>query len=278
MLGKKENMLNKSELLLVDSHCHLDFDSLADDLPGVVSRARENGVAYMVTICTKISEFDQIHNIATRFENVFCSAGLHPNNVAEDPEYSTDDLLSLARRPKVVGIGETGLDFHYDYTPPRDQEESFRKHLTVARETQLPVIVHSRSAEDETIRILQEEYGAGAFPGVLHCFSSEGYLADAALELGFYVSFAGILTFKNAGDLRATAERVPLERLLVETDAPYLAPVPMRGKTNEPAFVRHTAERLAEIRDLSTEEIFNITTGNFFNLFAKAKPVSKGAE
>ncbi len=256
---------------LVDSHCHLDFDGLIEDVDNVVERASLNGIGHMVTICTKISEFDQIKDVAERFDNVFCSVGLHPHNVAGDPDYSVEDLLRLSAGPKVVGIGETGLDFHYNYSPAAAQEESFRKHIAVSRETGLPLIVHSRSAEDATIRVLQDEFRAGPFPGVLHCFSSEGYLADAALELGFYVSFAGILTFKNAEDLRETARRVPLDRLLVETDAPYLAPVPKRGKQNEPAFVRYTAERLAELKEMPQDELFTVTTENFFRLFNKAQ-------
>lgn len=263
---------------LVDSHCHLDFDALASDADGVIARAHAAGVETMVTICTKVNEFDKIRPFADKYDRVFCTIGLHPNNVDEHPDVTLDELVRVGEGRTVVGIGETGLDYYYDHADRERQKASFRTHIAAARALGLPVIVHSRDAEDDTARILEEEMGKGAFPGVLHCFSSDRRLADAALALGFYVSFAGIVTFKNAEDLRATARAVPLDRILVETDAPYLAPVPMRGKSNEPAFVVHTAAKIAELRNLPVNEIADVTSDNFYRLFSKvARPAAGGA-
>ena len=257
--------------LLVDSHCHLDFPDLSEDLDGVVARAKAAGVSTMVTICTRVDRFAGILEIAERFDNVFCSVGLHPHDAAEEPDLSTARLVQLAAHAKVVGIGETGLDFHYDHSPRAQQAELFRRHIAAARQTGLPLIVHSRAADDEMIGILQDETAQGPFPGVLHCFSSGPQLARAALALGFYISFSGIVTFNKADEVREVAAETPLDRLLVETDAPYLAPVPHRGKTNEPAFVADTAAKLAALRGLGSDEIAALTSENFFRLFAKAR-------
>lgn len=256
--------------LLVDSHCHLDFPVLRENLEGVMNRAAAAGIGKMVTICTRVDHFAGILEIAEAHDNVYCSVGLHPHDAAEEPELSTERLVELAGHEKVVGIGETGLDFHYDQSPRALQAQLFRRHIAAARQTGLPLIVHSRAADDEMIEIIQDEAAKGAFPGVLHCFSSGPELARAALALGFYISFSGILTFKKADEVRAVAAEVPLDRLLVETDAPYLAPVPHRGKDNEPSFVAHTAAKLAEMRGLGSKEVADLTTANFYRLFQKA--------
>ena len=209
--------------------------------------------------------------LAEDHERIWCSVGIHPHHVAEEPEISADHLARMADHPKVIGIGETGLDFHYDNSPRPQQEASFRQHITAARQTGLPLIVHTRSADEETCRILREEAGKGAFPGVIHCFSAGRTVAETALDIGLHVSFSGILTFKNAEAVRAVARDVPMDRLLVETDAPYLAPVPHRGRCNEPAHVVHTARRLAEIKGLEEAALATATTNNFFRLFSKAE-------
>ena len=256
--------------LLVDSHCHLDFPSLSGDLEGVMARAAAAGIGGMVTICTRVDRFAGILEIAERFGNVYCSVGLHPHDAAAEPDLTTERLIELSRHEKVVAIGETGLDFHYDQSPRDIQATLFRRHIAAARDTGLPLIVHSRAADEEMIAILRDEAAKGAFPGVMHCFSSGLALARAALEIGFYVSFSGILTFKKADEVREAAMEVPLDRLLVETDAPYLAPMPHRGKDNEPAYVVHTAAKLAEMRGLGSAEVAALTTANFRRLFKKA--------
>ncbi len=263
--------------LLVDSHCHLDFPSLREDMDGVMARAAAAGVGTMVTICTRVDRFAEILAIAERFDNVFCSVGLHPHDAAEEPDLSTARLVELAAHDKVIGIGETGLDFHYDHSPRALQAELFRRHIAAARQTGLPLIVHSRAADDEMIEILRDEAAKGPFPGVLHCFSSGPALARAALALNFYISFSGIITFKKADEVREVAAVTPLDRILVETDAPYLAPVPHRGKDNEPAFVANTAARLAELRGVSDAEMAAMTSANFFRLFAKAQDMTERA-
>ena len=261
--------------MLVDSHCHLDFDSFDDDRADVLARATEAGVGAMVTICTRVSRFDQIIGLTEGRDGVFCSVGNHPHQVEEEDKVEAATLVSLTDHPKVVGIGETGLDYYYDHSPRPDQQTSFRAHIAAARDTGLPVIVHTRDADNDMGEILRDEYAKGAFPGVLHCFSSGRELSEIALEIGFYISLSGILTFNNASDLRDIAADLPMKRLLVETDAPYLAPMPMRGKRNEPAFVAHTAARLAKIKGLGVDEIERTTSDNFFRLFAKAeRPVS----
>jgi len=258
--------------MLVDSHCHLDFDSFDEDRAEALTRAFDAGIGMMVTICTRLSRFDEIRAIAGLDDRIYCSVGIHPHQVAEEETATLEALVSRAADPKVVGIGETGLDYFYDTSPREDQITSFRTHIAAARETALPLIVHTRDADEDMAAILGEEAGKGAFPGVLHCFSSSRALAEMALDLGFYISCSGIVTFKNAEDLRQIIRDVPLDRLIVETDSPFLAPVPNRGKRNEPSFVVHTAEKVAALRGLSADEFARISTDNFFRLFAKAKP------
>jgi TatD DNase family protein len=267
-------MTAASPPILVDSHCHLDFDAFEPDRDETIARARAAGIGTMVTICTRVSRFDQIRAIADRYDNVYCSAGVHPHQTEEEGAPDPARLIALSRHPKVVGIGECGLDYYYDQSPRDQQRQSLINHIAAARETGLPLIVHARDADLDMIDILRAESARGAFPGVMHCFSSGRKLAEAALELGLYLSISGIVTFKNADDLRAIVRDTPIDRLLVETDSPYLAPVPNRGKRNEPAFVVHTAEAVARLKGISTEELAATTTRNFFNLFSKARPPS----
>ena len=258
--------------MLVDSHCHLDFPDFGDEVEDVVARARDVGVGTMVSISTHLSKFDAVKAVAERFDDVWCSVGVHPHHAGEEGQDTPDRLIELAAHPRVVGIGESGLDFYYDRSPRGRQQISFRAHIAAARETGLPLIVHARDADTETAEILRDEMGKGAFTGVMHCFSSGRGLAEAALELGMYVSFSGILTFKNAEELREIARDVPEDRLLVETDAPFLAPVPNRGQRNEPAFVVHTAETLAKVKGLDVAALHAKTSANFFRLFSRAVP------
>lgn len=258
--------------MLVDSHCHLDYlERDGVDLDEVVARAGRAGVGTLVTICTKVSEVARILSIAERYPQVWCSVGIHPHEAGAEPETDAARLVALARHPKVVGIGETGLDYYYDHSPRDAQKRAFRAHIAAARETGLPLIVHTRDADDDTVAILHDEYAKGAFPGLIHCFSSTRYLAEKALEIGLSISISGIVTFKRAQDLRDTVAAVPLERLLVETDAPYLAPVPKRGKTNEPSYVVHTAAQVAELKCIDAAALARATTDNFFTLFARAE-------
>ncbi len=259
--------------MLVDSHCHLDFPEFAPDLEAVVARAGEAGVGTMLTIGTRLDRFPGVRAVAERFANVFCTVGIHPHEAKDSPEDATDKLLRLSEHPKVVGFGESGLDFYYEHSPKADQERSFRAHIAAARTAGLPLVVHSRDADRDTLRVLREEHRQGPFPGLLHCFSSGRELAEGALEIGFYISFSGIVTFKKADEVRAVAGGVPLDRILVETDAPYLAPHPNRGKRNEPAFTALTAAKLAEDRGVSIETFAAATTENFFRLFSKARQV-----
>jgi TatD DNase family protein len=256
---------------LVDSHCHLDYLERDGDIQPVVERALAAGVGTLVTICTKLSEFDRVHAIAERFPRVYCSVGVHPHEAGKEGQRTADRLIELAGRDKVVGIGETGLDYYYEHSPRDAQQESFRAHIAASRATGLPLIVHARDADDDTVAVLRDEYARGAFPGVIHCFTAGPALAQAALEIGFYISLAGIVTFKTAEALRDTVREVPLDRLLVETDSPYLAPVPKRGKANEPANVVYTAAALAELRGLPEAEFADRTTENFFRLFGRAE-------
>jgi TatD DNase family protein len=258
--------------MLVDSHCHLDFPDFEGERDDVVRRAREAGVGWIVTIGTRISAFDQVLAIAKAYENVFCTVGIHPHDVAKEVEARADRLVALTGQPKVVGIGETGLDFYYDNSPREVQETSFRTHIRAAREAGLPIVVHTRDADAETVRILSEEMGEGPFAGVIHCFTASRWLAERALDLGFYISFSGIATFRKSDDIRATAVAVPADRILVETDAPYLAPEPVRGRRNEPANVAHTARFLARLRGVEEDAFVRATTENFFRLFTKAGP------
>jgi TatD DNase family protein len=256
--------------MLVDSHCHLDFADFGDELDEVVARARRAGVGAMVTICTRLTEFERVLAIAERYENVWCSVGIHPHEAANEPEATAARLVELARHPRVVGIGEAGLDYHYDHSPRDRQREVFRRHIEAARVSGLPLIVHSRNADADTVELLEEGTAAGGLTGVIHCFSSTDLLAKGALALGFYISLSGIVTFRNAEPLRKIARDLPEDRLLVETDAPYLAPMPHRGKRNEPAFVVHTAALVSELRQQDPESLAASTTANFYRLFAKA--------
>jgi TatD DNase family protein len=254
---------------LVDSHCHLDFPDLNSDLDGVVKRARQAGIGRMVTISTRVKRHDQVQAIAERFDDVFCSVGTHPHYAHEELDIGADELVKRSAHPRVVAIGEAGLDYYRNNSPRDAQEQGFRAHIAAARETGLPLVIHSRDADDDMARILEEESGKGAFPAVLHCFTGGRDLAMRAIALGHYVSFTGILTFKASDNLRAVAAELPADRILVETDAPYLAPGPYRGKRNEPAYVVETAKVLAQTRGVSPEEITRQTTGNFFRLFSK---------
>ncbi len=257
--------------MLIDSHCHLDFPELATDEAGVLARARTAGVAGMLTIGTRLDQFDRVRAITERHDNVWCSVGVHPHEAKDEGQRTPERLIAATLHPKVVGIGETGLDFYYEHSPREEQAESFRTHVVAARETGLPLIVHTRDADAETGDLLEAEYAKGPFIGLLHCFSSGPEVARRALELGFYISISGIVTFKAAEELRTIVRGIPLDRLLVETDAPYLAPIPKRGKTNEPAFVAHTAAKVAELKGVTIAELETATTDNFFRLFAKAE-------
>jgi TatD DNase family protein len=255
--------------MLVDSHCHLDFPDFAGDLDGIVARAEAAGIGRIVSISTRVRAFDKLLGIAERFANVFSSIGTHPHYVHEEPDVTAEDLVAKTRHAKVVAIGEAGLDYHYDFSPRDAQERGFRTHIAAARATQLPLVIHARNADADIARILTEETRKGAFPAVLHCFTGGRELAMRAVELGLYVSFTGILTFKNSAELRAIAAELPADRILVETDAPYLAPGKYRGKRNEPSYVTETAAVLAAARGVSAETIARETTANFFRLFNK---------
>ena len=260
--------------MLVDSHCHLDFPDFAPDLDAVVDRAREAGVGVLVSICTHVSRFLEVRAVAERYPEVLCSLGVHPHHASEELEFATvDGLVALAGHPKVIGLGETGLDFFYNHSPRAQQEESFRRHLRACVATGLPAIVHSRDADDETLAILAEEGAGQGLTGIIHCFSGSAVMAERALALGFLLSISGIVTFKKAEALRDVVATVPLDRLLVETDAPYLTPNPHRGRRNEPAYVVHTAEAVARIKGVDPAVLADSTTRNFFRLFPKAQAV-----
>ena len=259
--------------MLVDSHCHLDFPDYAGKVDEVLGRAKAAGVGVCVSIGTELKRFPGVKAVAEAHDNVWCSVGVHPHEAQKELLDDAAALIAEAAHPKVVAIGETGLDYYYEHSPREPQQKNFRSHIAAARTTGLPVIVHTRDADDDTIEILRDEMGKGAFTGLIHCFTGTQRLADAALEMGLYISVSGIATFKNSGALRDVIKTVPLDRLLVETDAPYLAPVPHRGKTNEPAFVVHTANMLAELKGVSPGELAAVTTENFFRLFSKvARP------
>lgn len=255
--------------MLVDSHCHLDFPDFDVDRDEVVERARAAGVGTMVSISTRVAKFPALKAMAERYPRIFCSIGTHPHNAAEEPDITADNLVKIAADPIVVAIGEAGLDYHYDNSPREAQREGFLRHIEAARRTKLPLVIHARDADDNIAAILEDEAGKGAFPFVLHCFSSGAQLARRGLALGGYVSFSGILTFKNSSDLRSIAAEVPLDRLLVETDAPYLAPVPHRGARNEPSYVADTAAVLATVKSIAPDALATATTENFFRLFSK---------
>jgi TatD DNase family protein len=263
--------------MLIDSHCHLDFPDFADELDAFVARARAAGIGRMVTISTRVARHAGVLAIAERFPDIYCSVGTHPHYAGDEPDITAADLVARAQHPRIVAIGEAGLDYHYDRSPRPAQEQGFRTHIKAARDSGLPLVIHSRAADADTARILEEETGQGAFPAVLHCFTGSAELARRAIALGLFISFTGILTFKNSAALRAIAAELPADRILVETDAPYLAPSPFRGKRNEPAFVGEVAKVLAEARGVSLDEIARQTTDNFFALFRKV-PRPAGAE
>jgi TatD DNase family protein len=257
--------------MLADSHCHLNYKGLAEDQAGLLARARDRGVTAMLNISTRESEWDAVIATAEREPDVWATVGIHPNEADAHPHVDTAKLIERAQHPRVVGIGESGLDYYYEHSDRARQQNSFRAHIAACRETGLPLVVHTRDAEEDTAAILAEEMGKGAYPGVIHCFTASGDFADKALALGFYISISGIVTFKNAKDLQETAARLPLDRLLVETDAPFLAPVPHRGKAGEPAFVADTAKFLAELRGETVEQLSHATAKNFHRLFAKTR-------
>lgn len=256
--------------MLVDSHCHLDFPEFAPDLDAVIGRAEAAGVGAFLTISTRLDKFAGVRAIAERFPNVYCTAGIHPHEAKDAPADVTGELLRLAEHPKVIGFGETGLDFYYEHSPRAEQEHSFRAHIAAARAASLPLIIHARAADQDMLRVMRDEYRIAPFAGLMHCFSSGAELAEGAVALGLYISFSGIVTFKKADEVRAVAKTVPLDRILVETDAPYLAPHPNRGSRNEPAWTSLTAARLAEDRGMAIAAFAAATTDNFFRLFAKA--------
>jgi TatD DNase family protein len=257
------------DAMLIDTHCHLDFPDFEPERDAVIARAVAAGVGLMVTISTRVKRFSQVLALANAHDRVFCSVGTHPHNAAEEPNVTVDELVRLSGHPKVVAIGEAGLDYHYDKSPRDAQRQGFLRHIEAARITGLPLVIHSRNADDDMISILETEAGKGAFPFILHCFSSGRRLAEVGVALGGHVSFSGIVTFKASQDLRDIARDLPHDRLLVETDAPYLAPVPHRGRRNEPAYVAHTAAMLGEVLGLAPVEIAELTTRNAFRVFSK---------
>ena len=256
--------------MFVDSHCHLNYPGLVEDQEAVLARARAAGVSTMLNISTREREWDAIIATATREPDVWASVGIHPHEADAHPDVDTERLVAVAAHPRVVGIGETGLDYYYDHSDRDRQRTSFRAHIAAARITGLPLIVHTRDAEADTAEILADEMGKGAYKGVIHCFTASADFARKALDLGLYISISGIVTFKNAKDLQTTAAALPAERLLIETDSPFLAPVPHRGKKCEPAFVADTARMLSGLRGIGTEELAAETARNFFALFDKA--------
>lgn len=256
--------------MFIDSHCHLNYKGLIEDQPGVLDRARAAGVSAMLNISTRDREWDDVIATAEREPDVWATVGIHPHEADQHIDVDTAKLVAKASHPRVIGIGESGLDYYYEHSDREQQKRSFRSHIAAARETGLPIIVHTRDAEDDTADILADEMGKGRYPGVIHCFTASGDFADKALDLGLYISISGIVTFKNARDLQETATRLPADRLLIETDSPFLAPVPHRGKPCEPAFVADTARFLAELRGESVEQLAETTARNFRTLFAKA--------
>jgi TatD DNase family protein len=257
--------------MLVDSHCHLDFPELNADLAGVLSRMHDNGVTHALTISTTLETFPAVCAVAHAHANIWCSAGVHPDEQRDGREATFDELVAMARDPRVVAVGETGLDYYRVEGDTEWQRERFRTHIRAARELGKPLVIHTRSAAEDTLRVMREA-GAAEVGGVMHCFTESWQVAQGAMELGFHISFSGIVTFKNAKDLKEVARRVPLDRMLVETDSPYLAPVPHRGKPNQPAFVKHVAEEIAALRGIALDDVASATTENFFRLFRHARP------
>ncbi len=256
--------------MLIDSHCHLDFNDFEDDLDELITRAKENGVTTILNAGNNINELENQLRLSEKYPFIYTAVGVHPHNAAEYPDIKAEDFIAATRHKKVVGIGETGLDYYYDYAPRDLQKKIFIEQIKAAQETGLPLIIHTRDADDDTIAVLGEQYKIKPFTGEIHCFSSSRRLAEFALSIGFYISASGIITFNKSQELREIFADIPLDRLLVETDAPFLAPVPKRGRRNEPSFVRYTAERLAQIKGIPYEELAQITSDNFCNLFRKA--------
>ena len=256
--------------MLIDSHCHLEYEGLVEDQDAVLDRARQAGIRGFLNISTRQSEWDQVVGTAAREQDVWASVGIHPHNADGHADLDIDTLRAAVNHPKVVGIGETGLDYYYDKSDRTVLQDLFRLHIAVARETGLPAIIHTRDAEEDTLAILQDELGKGAFPALIHCFTASADFGKEVLQMGLSISISGIVTFKNAKDLQEVAAEIPQDRLLVETDSPFLAPVPHRGKSCEPAYVRNTAEFLAELRGETVEALAEATTRNFFALFSKA--------
>ena len=257
--------------MLIDSHCHLNYKGLVEDQAAVLERARARGVTGMLCISTREREWDEVIAIAEREPDVWASVGIHPHEADEHPDVDAAKLIAAAQHPRVVGIGETGLDYYYHHSDREQQKTSFRAHIAAARETGLPLIVHTRDAEEDTAAIISEEMGKGAYPALIHCFTASAGFAQQMLDLGLYISIAGIVTFKNARELQETVATLPGDRMLIETDAPFLAPVPHRGKPGEPAFVADTAAFIANLRGEDTQALMDRTAANFFNLFGKAK-------
>jgi len=257
--------------MLVDSHVNLHSEQYADDCQSVIDAAREAGVRYMLTISDKLSSTDDITKIADRHDFIWRSVGVHPHYASEYPDLTAKKLVALSEPENVIGIGECGLDFHYEYSDRAAQRPVFAAHIDAARETGLPLIIHTRDADDDMQDILERAQGEGAFTPLLHCYTGGPALAEAALAMGGYIAFSGIITFKNAADIRDIAKATPLDRIIIETDCPYLAPVPKRGRRNEPAYLVHVAEKLAEVKGVSTAEVSRATTDNFFRLFSRAK-------
>lgn len=257
--------------MYVDSHCHLNYPGLVEDEAAVLARARAGGVSAMLNISTRAAEWDAVVGAATRNPDVWAAVGIHPHDADAHADVAAETLLERARHPRVVALGETGLDYHYDKSERWRQRENFRRHIDAARQSGLPIVVHTRDAEEDTAAILRDELGKGPFSGVIHCFTSSVVFAEQALDLGFYISLSGIVTFKNARDLQDIARTIPAERLLIETDAPFLAPVPHRGRSCEPAHVADTAAFLATLREEPLERLAANTTDNFYRLFSKAK-------
>ncbi|MBP7189740.1 MAG: TatD family hydrolase [Rickettsiaceae bacterium] len=261
--------------MIIDSHCHLNMKEFESDLDQVIQNALNNGVQYMQTICTKFKDLEEILAIAEKYSNVFASVGVHPHHADEAESYlNKDSLIDLImKNKKVIGIGETGLDYYYEHSNKENQKKAFTDHINASQETGLPLIIHTRDADKDTIDILESEMKNASFPALVHCFTSSKELAFKALDFGFYISVSGIITFKNASELCSTISQIPLDRLLIETDAPYLSPVPVRGKRCEPAFVKFVGEKLAEIKNTSSSEVFSTTTNNFFKLFTRAHEI-----
>ncbi len=256
--------------MIVDSHCHLNYGTMMEDMDGVMARAKEAGVETMLAINARLSEYDAVLALAEEYDHVFATVGSHPHEAEKEPDVQATDLIEKAQHKKIVAIGESGLDFYYEYAPREMQAANFRAHITAARETGLPLIVHARDADDECLEILRDEMGKGAYPAVIHCFTASRAFAVASLDLGFYISISGIVTFNSAKDLQETAKIIPMDRLLIETDAPYLSPVPKRGRPNEPSYVKYTAKFLSELLEIPYEALAKATTDNFYNLFTKA--------